>query len=281
MAVRHIIVLVVIIVLLSFAYFQFNEMQKFFVPDSKEKIPHKLKIITEIDPPFSYLDQGGEIKGSSVELVKKLATIIGKPYSIELLRWSSGYGRTLSTPYTALFPTARTEERESLFKWVGPVDQMDYAFYCRSSDKMVINSTKDLKGAGLIAVPLSTARHQMLLDEKITNIIILSNDVECIHALLSGDADLWLGSVNMYSQDRGVLGEGLESLRKVYPWKRVPLYIAFNIDTPDELVNAWQKTFNNLDPALKEQIMQNNIPYYCSWIDCTYCNENPSKKNET
>jgi len=276
MLLRYVIVLIIIIILLNFAYFQFDEIKHSFFPDTKEQNFKNLKLITEINPPFSYLDRSGEIKGSGVELVKILAEKIGKPYSLELLSWSSGYGRTLSTPNTALFLTARTEEREYLFRWVGPVDRMDYAFYCKSSNRISARSLDDIKKLGLIAVPRDTARHQMLLDAKITNILVLPSDKECVQAVLSGDAEIWLGSCNMYSLNRDSLGEGLESIHRIYPWKHVPLYIAFNIDTSDDLINAWQNALDTLDPTLKEEIMRYNIPYYCSWIDCTYCYENLS-----
>ena len=222
--------------------------------DQPEICSDPITVYTENNPPFSYLDQTGEINGSMVLLVQRLADRTHTNYTLDLRDWSSAYEHVLSTPNTAIFPMVQTSNRTALFKWVGPVDQMEYAFYSRSSEGMNISTLDEISGAGTIAVPKETARHHMLMDANITNLLVMSTDAEAVDAVLRGDADIWLGTRNMYTQGREALGADLDQLMMIYSWKTVPLYIAFHNETPDSLIERWQQEFDDIKPGLSHQI---------------------------
>ncbi|MDD1729355.1 MAG: transporter substrate-binding domain-containing protein [Methanospirillum sp.] len=215
--------------------------------DQPETRSDPITVYTESNPPFSYINQTGEINGSMVLLVQHLADRTQTKYTLDLRDWSSAYENVLSTPNTAIFPIVQTSNRTPLFKWVGPVDQMEYAFYCRSSEVMNVSSLEDISGAGIIAVPKETARHHMLKDANITNLLPVSTDAEAIDAVLHGKADIWLGTRNMYNDGREAFGADLNQLMLINSWKSVPLYIAFYKDTPDSLIERWQQEFDDLN----------------------------------
>ena len=76
--------------------------------------------MTEEYPPYNFGDEKGVNQGIAVEYLK--AMFKGSDKDIQLLPWARGY-KLVQTKgkYNCLFSMTRTEERESLFKWFGPI----------------------------------------------------------------------------------------------------------------------------------------------------------------
>jgi len=86
---------------------------------------NSLNIMTEEFPPFNYSDNGN-LSGLSVDLLIKASAAVGSPITekdINMAAWARACKTTLSGPNTMLFSTTRTEQREDLFKWAGPIGQ--------------------------------------------------------------------------------------------------------------------------------------------------------------
>ncbi len=84
----------------------------------------ELRIITEIAPPLNYTEDGtetGKLTGQAAEIVKEVQKRIGDATPIEVMPWARGYSLVQSEPNVMLFSTTRTEAREGLLQWVGPV----------------------------------------------------------------------------------------------------------------------------------------------------------------
>ncbi len=79
--------------------------------------------MTEQYPPYN-LEEDNKLQGIAVDTLALMLQRAGSKQTredIEMLPWARGYKRVLSEPNTCLFSTTRTEERENLFKWVGPI----------------------------------------------------------------------------------------------------------------------------------------------------------------
>ncbi|MCX7025779.1 MAG: transporter substrate-binding domain-containing protein [Spirochaetes bacterium] len=90
--------------------------------------------ITEEYEPYNFT-QNGELTGLSVEIARLIWKEIGvaeKP--VLLFPWARGYKMLETIPGTVLFATARTPERERLFKWVGPIATNRYALIGRAGE---------------------------------------------------------------------------------------------------------------------------------------------------
>ena len=87
-----------------------------------------IRIIAEDYKPLSYL-QEGKLIGPSVEILQLLMKKLKVQSSILIFPWLRGYLTTRDEPNTALFSTTRTKERESLFKWVGPLSQKEFSIF--------------------------------------------------------------------------------------------------------------------------------------------------------
>lgn len=103
-----------------------------------------LDYITEVYPPFNYLD-GSQLKGISVDVLEAASKAVDEPVSrndVKVQPWARGYASALSGPKVVLFATTRTEERESKFKWVGPIIKTKIVVF--SNNNVTITNPADL-----------------------------------------------------------------------------------------------------------------------------------------
>ncbi len=199
-----------------------------------------LRIFTEEFPPFSSSGANGQATGQSTDVVNAILTRLNQKAEIEILPWSEGYSRAIAGPRTALYSTGRTDEREHLFKWVGPIGSFDYMLYARNGSGLKINSLEAAKKAGMIGVVKDDARHQFLLQNRFDTIMTCDTDAGCLHDLIAGKTDLWLGSTANTAAVAQKEGISITSFREVYPVRTVEMYIAFSNDTPDSVITSWQ-----------------------------------------
>ena len=199
-----------------------------------------LRIITEEFPPLNYAGADGKAAGQATEIVTSILTRLNHTASIEIMPWSEGYALARTGPKVALFSTARTDERENLFKWVGPIASSEYMLYARDGSGLQINSLEAAKKAGRIGVVKDDVRHQFLLENHFGNISTCGSDAECLRNLVAGTTDLWLGSSANAADVAKKEGISPSAYKALYAVRTVPLYIAFSNDTPDSVIIRWQ-----------------------------------------
>lgn len=84
--------------------------------------PEDLYYMTENYPPANFKDEYGLLKGASVDLLHAVWKKMGvEPQKITVYPWARGYSKALTEDNQVLFSMSRTTERDSLFKWVGPI----------------------------------------------------------------------------------------------------------------------------------------------------------------
>lgn len=199
-----------------------------------------LLIITEEFWPYNYRDESGAVAGQSTEVVRAILARLNQTAGIEVMPWNEGYERALSNPDVALYSIARTAQREALFSWVGPIESSDMVLYKRNGSSLAIDSLEGAKRAGAIAVVRDDVRHQYLVENNATNLLVLPTGEECVESLVRGDADLWLGGSDTASRTALDAGVDPAELEEAYVVRKVELYIAFNNRTPESVVAEWQ-----------------------------------------
>ena len=102
-----------------------------------------LTLLTEENPPFSFTEKG-KVQGSAAEIVRDMAARAGVPVTVEVLPWDAAYVRAQGQRDTCLFATARLENRERLFLWVGPIATDPWAVYGKADFALPIKSVKEL-----------------------------------------------------------------------------------------------------------------------------------------
>ena len=205
----------------------------------------RLKIYTEDSPPGNYLNNG-KLTGLSVEVIRKILGRLKLPDNIQVVPWARGYNLALTQPNVALFSTTRLAQRERLFKWVGPLYTQTWGFYGKKGSNLQINSLEDAKTVARIGTYYKDAKEQFLKKKGFTNLVSANKNISNIKRIMEGKLDLWVSSdFNMpyLAQQADVSPSQLEL---IHAFRKVNNYIAFSIQTPDELIVSWQQTLDKL-----------------------------------
>ena len=205
----------------------------------------KLKIYTENSPPGNYLNKG-EIEGLAVDVVREILVRLKIADTIEMVPWARGYTLAISQPNVALFSTTRLPQREKLFKWVGPIYTQTWGFYGKKGSDLKINSLEDAKKVARIGTYYKDAKEQYLKKNGFVNLVSTNKNISNIRRLMEGDLNLWVSSDFNMPYLAKQAGVDPDQLELVYAFRSVDNYIAFSIQTPDDLIKTWQKTLDNI-----------------------------------
>lgn len=204
----------------------------------------RLKYFTEEYPPFNYTDSG-ILKGIAVEILEKSVAAAGEALptdNVKVLPWSRAYRQTQKGPMLVLFSTTRTEQREPLFKWAGPIIDTKVVLASRKDKNIVINSKDDLKAYSIAAVR-DDIGEQLVKDLGVIpeNKIQLSVNAESIIKKLdAGRVDLLAYEVNSMRYQIKNMGLNNEDFVAAFTLKEGQLFYAFSKDVDDQLVEKLQ-----------------------------------------
>lgn len=216
-----------------------------------------IKIFTENYPPYNY--QGMEkLEGIAVDLLEEMLISLKSSLTrkdIQIINWARGYSNLQNNANTLLFSTTRTDERENLFKWVGPITSIKIALISRKNRKLEIESIEDIANY-TIGVVRSDVGEQLLQSAGITeNIIKFSKiDNNNIKMLEVGRIDLWAYEENVIKWILVQNNLDPNDYESVYVLEEAELYYAFNINTSDALISEMQRTLNELEEKRLEII---------------------------
>ena len=107
----------------------------------------KLTIMTEEWAPYNFHKEV-VVKGISADM---LVLMLGRAGSkqgrnnIKIYPWARAYKTIQQEPDTLLFTTTRTEKRENMFKWVGPIFEIEFNIYALKNRNIKINSFEDIR----------------------------------------------------------------------------------------------------------------------------------------
>lgn len=220
-----------------------------------------IKLMTEIFPPFQYKHKD-KVIGISSDIVNAIQKELEVDNEIETHLWSEAKEIIDNHENTALFSMLRTPERESDYKWVGPLSTMKLVFFKKKGSKITLNNIDDAKKIKRIGVTKGVANFEMLSNQGFRNLDVLTDfeDEENIRKLVDGEIDLWptlLMSGLYNARLQGLAGE-IEPIRDVIAFSG-DLYIAFNIQTDDKIIQKWQSAFDKLK---KEHVIDEIIGRY-------------------
>jgi len=229
------------------------------VPGTAPSVDNGLRIVTEIYPPYNFVDKNGNVTGQSTELVEAILERTGTQAEIEVMPLSEGLALAQEGPGVVIYSLNRTPQREDLFKWVGSIGNYEQAFYAREGSTIEVNKLEDAKNVEKIGVYKGDAGAQFLASQGFTNLDESLTDAEALKNLMDGTVQLWLGNkegLAITAEQAGVNPDDLVVLPTVVI--RADLYIAFSKDVPDSTVQAWQ---NALDALKQERDIDNKTLY--------------------
>jgi polar amino acid transport system substrate-binding protein len=198
-----------------------------------------LMLLTEENPPFSFTDKG-KLQGSAAEIVRDMAARAGVPATFEVLPWDKAYVRAQGQKDACLFATARLENRERLFLWVGPVATSPWAVYGKSDFALPIRSVKDL-APFKIGTMQRDAKNEFLRENAVNDLRAVRADAQNPPRLLlprdhPDHIDLWI--TDLYAGREAAKTANVAGIKVVFIANEQPLYLACNPQTDRKVVKA-------------------------------------------
>ncbi len=209
----------------------------------------ELKIMTEIFSPYQFKDDiDGHLIGISTEIVEAIQKELNDKSKILIYPWIRGNKILDNEKNTVLFSMMRTKSRENKYKWVGPLDKMEMVFFKRKDSNITLNSLDDARDVNRIGVTKKVANYEILNAKGFKNLdVVGGSDDKNIKKLLKGRIDLWpyVKAAGLYNAKK--IGQA----GMIVPIPNVilaqgDLYIAFNKNTDDSIVEDWQRVFDKL-----------------------------------
>lgn len=186
-----------------------------------------------------------DIGGTSTELVKAILAESGLQYRMRLRTWRVGYERTLERPNYGLFSTARTESREELFHWIGPIAQYNWILFKYTGSDLNIERIEDLNGLRIGGYEDDAAT--LFLQELGYSVSTLPNDSLNPQRLAQQQIDVWIASDASAYQ----LAEqaGYPDIEPALIIRTVDMYLAMNPNTDPDRLRRLQQAYDRIMAA--------------------------------
>ncbi|WDD96982.1 substrate-binding periplasmic protein [Thalassomonas actiniarum] len=115
------------------------------VYSATEEALARLQVVTEILPPYQYIEEDKQITGLATQKVKALFSALELSPQILAMPWARAYKIAQTKPDTLIYSIVRTPERESLFQWIGVLlSTKTFLIALQERSDIVINSPADL-----------------------------------------------------------------------------------------------------------------------------------------
>ena len=206
-----------------------------------------VRFYTENYPPANYIEDG-ELKGISVETIKALWKHLNIPEKeIIVVPWARGYRFTLDKNNAALFTMSKTQPRESLFKWVGPIFHSTHVLIAKKSKKYNFENLGQVfyhKVATVQGDISEISMHQIGFPS--FNIASVTELKQAFLMMQSDRVDMIVVSIHGFSHLAKQLGFDANEYEQVWEVNKIGNYLAFNINTPEEVINNYQKAFDEI-----------------------------------
>jgi polar amino acid transport system substrate-binding protein len=175
----------------------------------------------------------GRVVGLGPDQMHEIMGRAGITYTIELLPWKRAYAAATERANACVLYTTRTPERETLFKWVGPLDEAQWVLMARAGSPIKLSTLEDARPY-TIGTYNGDARDQFLRERgfKVEPAPAdMLNPTKLIHHRI----DLWAASVRRGSNvlaQHGWAGQIVPLLT----FRRIPVFLACNRGVPDAMV---------------------------------------------
>ncbi len=205
----------------------------------------KLYIFTENYPPYNtsttgqgFAHNADDIAGICADMVKEMMARVDYDYIMKMRDWSRAYEWVQGRENHGLFCTARTDEREDQFQWVGPLAPIKWTLFAAPDSDIEIETLEDAKQYK-IAGYKGDVMSDYLVSEGFEVIMSVSGE-QNPRRLTLGQADLWVtdGLVGplVAEEEHGITG-----LKPVLVFRETPMYLAVSNETDSGVVEDLQQ----------------------------------------
>lgn len=198
-----------------------------------------LTLLSEENPPFNYTEKG-KLAGSAADIVRDMAIRAGVPVKFEVLPWDTAFVRAQGEREICLFATARLENRERLFLWVGPIAMNLWAVFGKGDFAPSIRTLKDLVPYRIGTV-LRDAKAEFLRENGVNDLRSVRDDALNPPLLFlprdnPDHIDLWI--TGLYSAREVAKAAKVTDIKLVFIASEQPLFLACSPQTDRKVVKA-------------------------------------------
>jgi polar amino acid transport system substrate-binding protein len=207
----------------------------------------RLTIITEEWPPFNYTENG-VIKGFSMEIINYLMKELKVNYQVQIFSTARIMDILKKERNVMFFTMLRIPERETQFKWIGPIGEDAIYFYKKRENPLKIKSLEEAKKVKSIACRHIGLVYSTLIKAGFTNLDTTSNSVGIYMKVVSGRCELGIGEtplgVKYWLKKQNISSDTLEQI----PIKVIDsqLYIVCSKDVSDKEISLWQNALDKM-----------------------------------
>ena len=219
-----------------------------------------LQMLTEEYPPVTFM-KDGKVAGFVTDMVREISARQGIPDRIKLISWDEAYKTALDTPNVLLFSAERTEKREGLFQWVGPIGKNSAILYAKKGSGIRIKSLDEAKKVAAIATTTDWFTEQDLKSKGFTNLVSSPLPATNVAQLMNGQVQLSVFTDITVPEIVKKAGYRMDDLEPVFTVSNTYFYIAISRGTPVEVVNRWQAGLDSLKAdGTFEKIYRSYLP---------------------
>ena len=196
--------------------------------------PPQLILTTEQAPPLNLSDDDGKtVHGMVADKIHEMMRRAHVDYKIEMYAWNRALELARHQTDTCVFSTTRIPERETWFKWIGPVANGEWVIFGAPDKRGKIDKLEQLKDAR-IGGYLANAPARFLNDNGYQIVLSNSDDITVKNMLLD-HLDYWVSS-----KKAGMLliakNNADSQIVPLFSFRTVQYYLACNINTDDQLI---------------------------------------------
>jgi len=245
------------IIVCLWTYF-FSELSQAYnvQPTNNKNIDVKsVQIISEIYPPYQYIDKQGELQGWSAEKVKAIFNKASIDYHIDFYPWTRAYNLAQTQPDTFIFSLLKTKIREPLFQWVVPLCTIEFSFYrLKKRTDIKLSSMKDAKQY-LIAAQQGQASAEYLLTlgfEPGKNLTMSYNNDTFIQMLVYGRVELIVLASSYVESLIAQNSPYINEIEAIFPihYLKNNMYLASSLNTSSIFIERLRKANEELTSEL-------------------------------
>ena len=214
-------------------------LQNSIAQDTKQ-----LLITTEESIPTSMVKEGGKvIYGRTADKIHEIMARSHVSYQMQSMSWNRAFELAKSQPDTCVFSTARTAERESMFKWIGPVAAGTWVVVGPQDRLGKITQLEQLKDSN-IGVNLGDVLTGYL-GQRGLNVVRSNDDDTSLKNLAMGRLDYWASD---FSEANAKLAKHnlKDQLAILFSFGSVDYYLACNAKVSDEMVDSMKASLKEM-----------------------------------
>jgi polar amino acid transport system substrate-binding protein len=207
------------------------------------------EIVTTEYPPFQE-EIGNTVGGMTTEIIREVLKLSGDTGTITIYPWARAYQMALEKPQVLIYSLARNNERERLFKWIGPLIPYKLCFWkLKSRTDIKIKTVADAKHymVGGVFDDIKAAHLQKWGFVVGKNIEMVGDDETNIKKIYAKHLDLILFDEFSFPYKVKKAGLDINKFTKLIELNGNPenLFFAAHLSTPDQDVQRLREALNS------------------------------------